>query len=197
MHSGIEVRPVGPADIGRLVELCLVARRESWTGPQLSTSDPEAIGRQVGALTALPGAIVLVAVADEQVVGLLFGRLLLPNLLTDEASFVVEAVYVHPGHRRRGIGHGLMLTAVEQAVDSGALQVYAAPIPGARGMQRFFVRLGFGPAAAYRVMGATALLRQLVGEWGPGRRLGSRGLEDLIARRRQARVGSGSTVARR
>jgi len=55
-------------------------------------------------------------------------------------------------------------------------------------MQRFFVQLGFVPAAAHRVSTLSALQRRLTqdGTRAP-RRMGARHLDELIARRRQAR----------
>ena len=60
------------------------------------------------------------------------------------------------------------------------------PVPGSRGVQRFLARMGFAPAAAHRVVQTSALLRKL-GPEGSLRRP-PRALEDLIARRRKARI---------
>lgn len=186
MRPGIVVRPVEPRDVDDLVRLCLTARHESWAGPQLCSTDGETVGHQIGAFAGMPGAALFLADCSNEVVGLLLGRVISPNLFTDQASFAVEAVYVDPKHRRRGVGHALMLAATERALAADATQIFAAPIPGARGMQRFFVRLGFTAAAAHRVIGAGALHRHLTADAGTGRRQG-RGLEDLIARRRRSR----------
>ena len=182
MRPGTEVRTAEPADMADLVALCLTARQESSVGPQVCTADADTLAHQLGALTAAPGGTVLVAHSDGTPVGLLLGRLLGPNPFTDEASLAVEAVYVDPRHRRRGVGHALMVGAAELAEQAGAEHVYAAPIPGARGMQRFFVQLGFAPAAAHRVTSTASLLRRLSQDTGVARRPGPRGLEDLIAR---------------
>lgn len=190
MRPGIEVRELLPYDLDAFVELCITARQETSSGPQVCSPDAAVIRHQVGALTGVPGATVLIAVSEEAVVGLLLGRTVGPNLFTDQASFAVEALYVDPKHRRRGVGHALMQVAVDTAVGEGAEQVFAAPIPGARGMQRFFVRLGFTPAAAHRVTSTAALHRRLCADGG-ARRQGPRGLDELIARRRQARADTG------
>ena len=39
MRPGIEVRPIRPEDMDGLVAVCLTARRETWTGSQLCSSD--------------------------------------------------------------------------------------------------------------------------------------------------------------
>lgn len=193
MRPVIEVRPAEPADLEDLVDLCLTARDESSVGPQVCTADRHALAQQLGALTAAPGGTVLVARTEGATVGLLLGRLVGPNPFTDEVSLAVEALYVAPEHRRRGTGRALMVGATEVAAAAGAGHVYAAPIPGARGMQRFFVQLGFLPAAAHRVTSIAALQRRLAGE-GPARRSGPRGLEDLIARRRLVRLESAAAA---
>ncbi len=195
MRPGIEVGPATPADMDGLVALCLAARAESSVGSQVCTSDGATLAQQLGALTAIPGGTVLVARTEGAVVGLLLGRLLGPNPFTDDVSLAVEALYVDARHRRRGVGHALMVGAAEVASSAGAQHVYAAPIPGARGMQRFFVQLGFAAAAAHRVTSTVALQRRLAVDGAMVRRAGSRGLEDLIARRRQSRAGRAADKA--
>ena len=187
-----QVRPAEPADVPKLAELCLEARRESLVGNQVCSPEAEVIGRQLSALAGAPGGVVLVAQSDEGLVGLLLGRIAGPNPFTDATSLAVEAVYVAPDQRRRGVGHALMSGATAVAEEAGVADVFAAPIPGARGMQRFFVQLGFTPAASHRVTSLAALRRRLASD-GPrvGRRSVHRSLEDLIARRRQSRVSTG------
>ena len=115
-----------------------------------------------------------------------------PGPFTDLVSLDIEAVYVLPAARRRGLGHALLVGATTVADEAGATEMYSSPLPGARGMQRFLARLGFAPAASHRVVTTAALQRKLthehVGARGSVRRSGPRGLEDLIARRRQARA---------
>lgn len=196
----IDVRALAPAELATVVGLCLVARGESMVGPQVCSPDPDAIGRQLGVLAAAEGGMVLVAWQDDVALGLLLGRLVGPNPFTDDVSLEVEAVYVSPDHRRRGVGHALITGAVERAAQAGATDVYAAPIPGSRGMQRFFVQLGFAPAAAHRVTSVSALQRRLAQDApsssrgssrGPVRRPVHRSIEDLIARRRHSREATG------
>jgi N-acetylglutamate synthase-like GNAT family acetyltransferase len=187
-----QVRPALPEDIPELVELCLAARRESFVGNQVCSADPELIDRQLRVLAGAPGGVVLVAQGDEGSVGLLLGRVMGPNPFTDATSLSVEAVYVAASARRRGVGHALMVGVTELADQAGVGDVYAASIPGARGMQRFFVQLGFTPAASHRVTTVAALRRRLSSDGTPrGRHSMHRGIEDLIARRRQSRALTG------
>ncbi|WP_448060210.1 N-acetyltransferase family protein [Cellulomonas hominis] len=191
VRPGVVVRPAQPADLPALADLCLAARTESAVGAQLCSGDPERLRHQLGTLIAAPGGRVLVGVLDGTVCGLLLARLIGPSVFADEASLTIEAVYVAEQARRRGVGHAMLSGVVEVAEHGGATEVFAAPLPGARGMQRFLARLGFAPAAAHRVASTAALQRRLVAEQ-PGAvragRGGGRGLEDLIARRRRVRA---------
>lgn len=186
MRPGVEVRQVRPEDVEGVLDLVLAARAESSVGSQVCCAERDQLAQQLGTLTAVRGGTVLVAVSNGDVVGLLLGRLTEPNLFTDRTSLAVDAVYVAAGHRRRGVGHALMLGATELALAASAEHVYVAPLPGARGMQRFFVQLGFAPAAGHRVATTAALHRRLTLD-APVARRSPRRIEDLIARRRQSR----------
>jgi GNAT superfamily N-acetyltransferase len=195
VRPGVHVRSARPDDLEDLVDLCLAARAEAGVGSQLCTEDAERLRSQLGALLAVPGGEVLIGTVDDQAAGLLLARLVGPGPFTDLSSLNIEAVFVVPDARRRGLGHALLSRAVAVAEENGATELYSSPLPGARGMQRFLARLGFAPAAAHRVVTTAVLQRRLTHEVGPAsltpavRRTGPRGLEDLIARRRQVREG--------
>jgi GNAT superfamily N-acetyltransferase len=195
VRPGVDVRPARPEDLDDLVRLCLGARQESAVGAQLCTDDGSRLRGQIGALLAVPGGQVLIARLDDAPAGLLIGRLVGPGPFTDVTSFSLEAVYVVPDARRRGLGHALLSGALEIAGAGGATEVYATPLPGARGMHRFLARLGFAPVAAHRVVSTSALQRRLAheGAAAPSRRT-ARGLEDLIARRRQSRTAAAAVT---
>jgi predicted N-acetyltransferase YhbS len=193
VRPGVEVRPLEPADVDDVLALVLAARAESSVGSQVCSGEREALAQQLATLTAIPGGVVLVALSGEEVVGLLLGRLTEPNLFIDRTSLAVDAVYVSTAHRRRGVGHALMLGATEAALAASAEHVFVAPLPGARGMQRFFVQLGFAPAAAHRVAATAALHRRLSHD-APVARRSPRRIEDLIARRRESRRRGGHAV---
>ena len=200
MRPGVLVRPARPDDMNALVELCLDARREAAVGSAICTDDADRLRGQLASLVALPGGQVLVGTLDDSLDGLLLARVVEPGPFTDQTTMSIEAVYVRRSARRRGLGHALLAAAAATAEEAGAAELYAAPLPGARGMQRFLARLGFAPAAAHRGVGTSALQRRLAHEHAAAsaaasRRGAPRGLEDLIARRRQAREGGGTTAA--
>lgn len=190
MRLGVQVREALPGDLESLVALCLTARREATVGSQICTDDADRLRDQLGALLAVPGGRVLIGLLDDEPAGLLLARVVGPGPFTDVVSLDIEAVYVLPAARRRGLGHALLVGAAAVADDAEATELYSSPLPGARGMQRFLARLGFAPAASHRVVTTSALQRRLAHEHGAGgsvRRSAPRGLEDLIARRRQVR----------
>ena len=189
MRIGVQVRAAVPADLDGLVELVLTARQEAGVGSQLCTDDAERLHDQLGTLMAVPGGRILIALLDGEPAGLVLARLVGPGPFTDVVAMDLEAVYVRPDARRRGLGRALLLGAVTVAEEEGATELYSSPLPGARGMQRFLARTGFAPAASHRAVLTAVLLRRLTQDpaAGSARRSGARGLEDLIARRRQAR----------
>jgi GNAT superfamily N-acetyltransferase len=193
VRPGVQVRVAVPEDLDGLVDLCLQARAEAAVGAQLCSNDAQRLRHQLGTLIAAPGGHALVGLLDGEVAGLLLGRIVGPSPFTEEVSLHVEALFVRPRDRRRGLGHALLGGALGIADDAGATEVFAVPLPGSRGVQRFLARLGFAPAAAHRVVTTEALQRRLasdpVAATRSRRGMGAmgRGRQDLIARRRQVR----------
>ena len=192
MRPGVLTRTARLEDVPELVSLCLEARAELMVGAQLCTDNPVRLRDQLLTLLNSPGGVILVATLDDQPDGLLLARIVGPGPFTDAVVLTLESLYVRQTGRRRGLGHALLLAAVELAEEAGALEVFASPLPGARGMHRFLAQVGFAPAAAHRVVTTAALARRLTQDpaslGSAGRRPARHGLEDLIARRRQARA---------
>lgn len=191
MRALVDVRPAVASDLPVLARLSVSARHEAGTGVQLCVSDEERLTRQLATLTGLPGGRIKVAVIEGQPVGFMLIRLIEPSLFSDVTSVYIEALYVSQDFRRRGVGHALLTAAGELAASVGALDVYSVPLPGSRGVQRFLARLGFAPAASHRVVTTAVLQRKLAAE-SAGRRHQVRSIEDLIARRRRARIETNS-----
>lgn len=191
MRALVDVRPAVASDLPVLARLSVSARHEAGTGVQLCVSDEERLTRQLATLTGLPGGRIKVAVIEGQPVGFMLIRLIEPSLFSDVTSVYIEALYVSQDFRRRGVGHALLTAAGDLAASVGALDVYSVPLPGSRGVQRFLARLGFAPAASHRVVTTAVLQRKLAAETA-GRRHQVRSIEDLIARRRRARIETNS-----
>jgi GNAT superfamily N-acetyltransferase len=190
MRALVDVRPAVASDLPVLAQMSVEARREAGTGVQLCVSDQERLTRQLATLTGLPGGRIKVAVLEGRPVGFMLIRAVEPSLFSDVTSVYIEAMYVAHDFRRRGAGHALLTTAGELAASVGALDVFSVPLPGSRGVQRFLARLGFAPAASHRVVTTAVLQRKLAAESAGRRQV--RGIEDLIARRRRARIETNS-----
>ncbi|HEY3549249.1 MAG TPA: GNAT family N-acetyltransferase, partial [Propionicimonas sp.] len=189
----MSTRPATADDLDGLVTLCLEARSELQVGSQLCSDDPQRLRDQLVLLMASSGGTVLAGTVDDEIAGLLLAHVVGPGPFTDVVALNLEALYVRGDDRRRGLGHALLVSAATLADEVGASEVYASPLPGARGMHRFLARIGFAPAAAHRVVTTAALQRRLSQD--PSAVLGAvtgrqprQRLEDLIARRRQARA---------
>ena len=184
MRIGVQVRGALPGDLDSLVALVLTARQEAGVGSQLCTDDADRLRDQLGTLLGVEGGRILLAQLDGEPAGMVLARIVGPGPFTDVIAMDIEAVYVHPDARRRGLGRALLLAAVTVAEEAQATELYSSPLPGARGMQRFLARIGFAPAASHRAVSTAVLQRRLAQDHAPGT---TRKLEDLIARRRHVR----------
>ncbi len=191
MRSAVEVRAAVVDDLPIVAALCVAAREEAASAAQVCPPDVERMRRHLGVLAGLPGGFILVATDGNETIGFALGRVVEPSFYSDLPGLLVETVYVIEAARRRGVGHALLTAVADLAADAGAPDVYALPIPGSRGSQRFLARVGFAPVGGHRHTTTATLQRTLSAELGrsggrtPGRR---RSLEDLIARRRKART---------
>ena len=187
MKLGISVTDLDPEHLDELATLCLTARDEAALGAHICVADQAGLRQQLCTYAELPGTRIFVAYLDGSIVGFSLTRDIMPGQFLTNSMLYVELIYVDEGARRRGVGHQLMSKIAQTAHDNGAHDIYALPLPGSRGMQRFYARLGFAPAAAHRVVTTQALLRHLATETKRPRR-GVTPIEDIIARRRRART---------
>ncbi|GAB3162993.1 hypothetical protein GCM10027059_16600 [Myceligenerans halotolerans] len=187
------MRSAGPADLEAIADLAVRGRDESPAGAQVTAGDHERLREQLSVLLAVDGHV-LVAERGGRIVGVVLGRVVGPHLFMLRPALYLDTVFVAPDARRRGVGHALLRAVAVLALENDCDEVYAAPVAGTRGVQRFLARLGFAPACGHRVAPTTTLLRRLAQD-SPfakdadqhRRRPVRAGLEDLIARRRRAR----------
>ncbi|MFD2024299.1 GNAT family N-acetyltransferase [Promicromonospora aerolata] len=187
----LEIRPAREDDLPAVAALAAEARDDSPTGAQLGAQETGRLLEHLSVLLAA-GGHVLVAEHNGQVVGVVLGRVVAAYLFAYRASLYLDLLFVAPGARRHGVGHALLRAATDLAAEHECGDIYSAPVPGNRGVQRFLARLGFAPAAGHRVAPVAALQRRLATDAAArdahaGRRSARAGLEDLIARRRRAR----------
>ena len=106
------------------------------------------------------------------------------SLLIDSPCVSIDMLFVHPDHRRQGVGRAL-LTAVTRYADRQGCDHLASTVPAAdREANRFFARLGFVPETVRRIASATSLQRRLAGE----SRAKVLPLEQVLQRRRDLRA---------
>lgn len=191
-RAAVAVRSAGPGDLEAIAELAVRGRDESPAGTHVTSGDHERLREQLSVLLAVDGHV-LVAEREGRILGVVLGRIVGPHLFMLLPALYLDTVFVAPDARRRGVGHALLRAAAALAVEHGCEEVYAAPVAGTRGVQRFLARLGFAPACGHRVVPTQTLLRRLAQDSRLGadtdqrRRPVRAGLEELIARRRRAR----------
>ncbi|GAA1858408.1 GNAT family N-acetyltransferase [Myceligenerans crystallogenes] len=196
MREAVDVRSADAADLRAVAELAIRGREESPAGAQVTGGDTDRLAGQLSVLLAVDGRI-LVAERGGEIVGVVVGRVVGPHLFLNQPVLYLDTVFVAPDARRRGVGHALLRAVAALAVDHGCEEVYAAPVAGTRGVQRFLSRLGFVQACGHRIVPTQTLLRKLAQDLPfakgsePRRRFGRGGLEDIIARRRRERAETG------
>lgn len=82
----------------------------------------------------------LVGTLDESVVGFATGRL---DPVGEAAIGLVDALYVDPSSRHKGVGRKLLGALVAWFTSSGARAVDASALPGDRETKNFFESTGF------------------------------------------------------
>jgi GNAT superfamily N-acetyltransferase len=114
-----------------------------------------------------PALTLLVVDADAAgLAGFVLARPLPPSAIYDLPRLQIDALYVVPELRRRGLGRALLRAATELAEHIGAPDMIVLPTAGDRTAQRFLARLGFVRLASCRVTDTAALaahLRQACG----------------------------------
>jgi len=159
MAATPQVRLVTAADLPAVVELSTRARA-SAAATALPDDDEGVIARHLSVYLSSGGRI-YVAELDGVIGGYVLCRVVDPLYFATELSVVIDAVFVAPEMRRRGLGHGLMSAVAALAAVVGAPYIYSSPPMADRGMLRFLARLSFAPAAGHRIASTAVLLRKL------------------------------------
>lgn len=155
----ISVLPVCTAEEREiLTQLWLSASVESGISPEVASRRASqgavevALGRPdvYGFLACLDGAAVGFIVASESVMR--FGE-------GDE--LVIEQIYVAEKARKHGVARALLHTTTSLAERLGFDRIASAVPSSARDANRFFARLGFGPAVTRRVASVSAVRRRV------------------------------------
>lgn len=163
-RTPVSTRPATVGDVPLLVGLWgelrhVGARAERAVNP---LSVPDVSARLAEAIVS-EDCRVVVALADDQIVGMAVLRDVRPDPLSVHRVAQVSHVVVASGMRRRGVGHALLAAAAEFAEERQIEHVAAGVYPSLRDVSRFYARLGFAPVMVHRVAPVAVLRRRLGG----------------------------------
>ncbi len=117
-------------------------------------SSPDAsldqIRRAIGRLSGQPNERLLVAVVEEDPVGVAHLRRAPLSPIHDEDAVHVGYLHVHSAYRRRGVGKQLLDTAADWAEQTESTHIVASVAATARDAHRFLARLGLSQVAVVR-----------------------------------------------
>ncbi len=125
--------------------------------------DPDQAGLcdRIAAIDADPSARGLVAVVDDEVVGMVLLTSSTYAPLLEPRALHAHYLHVKDGFRRRGVGKALLAASLAYAEEVGAEHVMTSVLPQMRDTQRFYARLGFGPVVVRRSVPVALLRRRL------------------------------------
>ena len=181
-RSPITVRDARPEDVPALLviwdELRELGRGIERVTP---TPDADALLERLDLVDSDPQSRALVAVLDDEVVGVVLLTATAYAPLFDQRAVHAHYLHVRDGYRKRGVGRALLAAAVSFADEAGAEHVITSVLPQMRDTQRFYARLGFGPVVVRRSVPVPVLRRRLAGA------TGTTLVDHLVARRRTLR----------
>ena len=160
-RSAVSVREAGPADVPALVALLGQLRDEGLRRRTPGDDSDEQVAGRVELALADPEARVIVAVHDDEVVGMAQLMRTRSTLLSDASGVELTVMHVASGHRRRGAGKALVTAAAAYADELAVDSVVVSVFPQHREANRFFARLGFAPYVVRRFASVPALRRKL------------------------------------
>jgi len=143
-------RPALPGDLDRLLELYLALQDHlEAASPDLWRMAPAARQRLRGQLAArLPAreSCTLVAEHGQQgVVAMILGRIVTNNHYLPARTGSIDQLYVHPAHRRQGIGSQLVAGLCRFFLDHGVEDVALRTVAGNEHAAAFWSALDFTP----------------------------------------------------
>lgn len=148
-------------------------------GHRQSTT-PESIARSILRLETEPAERLVVAVIDDEVVGVAHLRRAPVSPIHEDDAVHVGYLHVRSDHRRRGAGRELLEAAADWADAKDSPHVVASVAANAREANRFLARLGLSQVAVVRAVQVSTLRCKLSNA-------GKRSATNLIAARRLMR----------
>ncbi|PFG19745.1 GNAT family N-acetyltransferase [Serinibacter salmoneus] len=183
MARAIDIHAAGETELAEVADLFEAAHRELRWSFEPEGLDAATTLRRLRAFAENHDARIAVAHEGAHAVGLLAAEVRPPGLFSDTRSVQVEAMYVRPEARRRGVGHALLAHLVEYADQAGAGHIVIIPANRSRAEVRFLSREGFVDDRGRRVIATQSLRRRLDHPPTP-----ARGIDLVLARRRAAQA---------
>lgn len=155
----ISVLPVTTAEEGEtLTQLWLSASVESGISPEVASR--RASQGVVELALQRPDVHALLACVDGEAVGFIVCSEAVMRFGEGD-EFVIEQIYVKEKARKHGVARALLHTTTSLAERLGFDRIASAVPSSARDANRFFARLGFGPAVTRRVASVSAVRRRV------------------------------------
>lgn len=144
------IRPARTRDLDRLIELLLALQDHLETAnPDLWRMKRSARGNlrsQVAARLHAENGCALVAEHNEEgVVGMIFGRIVNNNRYEPSRAGLIDQLFVHPQHRRAGLGCQLVGKVVRFFADQDVDDLSLRYVVGNQEAARFWTAIGFAP----------------------------------------------------
>ncbi|HXF73026.1 MAG TPA: GNAT family N-acetyltransferase [Actinomycetota bacterium] len=162
----VKVRQATPEDVPALVGLFKELERlqRDW---RVFTPRPgfyDEVAAKYEAAMGREDAVVLVAEAEGDVVGMAYGEVHVPSRFSDERALELSGVVVRAGHRGKGVGRALVQEATRFARERGVPWVTLKVFAQNRGAMEFWEGLGFTPRVVQLTSSTEALSARLGGE---------------------------------
>ena len=144
----VEVRRAEEQDVDRIAEfIARLKQVNEELDPMYVTREDlaETARRYVEESLRNPNVIMLVAVHDGKVVGVVRATVVDRLFYEPRTEALITDIYVHPSYRRRGVASLLIDRLAEEAKRRGIKLLAAEYPPGNRIAERFFSKLGFKP----------------------------------------------------
>jgi ribosomal protein S18 acetylase RimI-like enzyme len=167
-HGSYTLRPARAADLERLVELLLALQDQiERSNPGLWRMKPDARhnlkGQIRGRLTAANSCALVAEHAEDGVVGVISGRIIVNNRYTPSRAGQIDQAFVRADHRRMGVGSRLVALLCDFFASEGVEDISLRYVVGNEEATAFWSALGFAPRIITAGSGREALEQRLLG----------------------------------
>jgi ribosomal protein S18 acetylase RimI-like enzyme len=104
--------------------------------------------------------VILASIGGEPA-GMAIFRIVRTDPMSDVETVHIVHLVVMGRSRQRGVGHALIQAATDYAIERRVDHVGVSVYPSLRDTSRFYARLGFAPAAVYRIAPVGVLRRRM------------------------------------